>query len=75
MDRQEIMQLIDDLALAALNYDLAKSNLEKWGKIYEKLSEQFNKNIERVDEEMLSNNEFVKKVERIKDIFDSLNDK
>ena len=75
MNKKEMIELIDDLALAALNYDLAKSNLEKWGKMYEKLSEQFNENIERVDEEMLSNNEFVKKVERIKDIFDSLNDK
>ena len=47
-------------------------NLKKWEEMYEKLLEQFNKNIEQVDEEMLSNNEFVKKVERIKDIFDSL---
>ena len=37
MDRDEIMNLIDDLALAALNYDLAKSNLEKWEKMYNKL--------------------------------------
>ena len=72
MDRDEIMNLIDDLALAALNYDLAKSNLEKWEKMYNKLLEQFNNNIEKVDEEMLSDNEFVKKVERIKDIFYSL---
>ena len=72
MNRNEIMNLINDLALAALNYDLAKSNLEKWEKMYEELLEQFNNNIEQVDEEMLSDNEFVKKVERIKDIFDSL---
>ena len=72
MNRNEIMNLIDDLALAALNYDLAKSNSEKWEKMYEELLEQFNNNIEQVDEEMLSDNEFVKKVERIKDIFDSL---
>ena len=72
MNRDEIMNLINDLALAALNYDLAKSNLEKWEKMYEELLEQFNNNIEQVDEEMLSDNEFVKKVERIKDIFDSL---
>ena len=51
MDRDEIMNLIDDLALAALNYDLAKSNLEKWEKMYNKLLEQFNNNIEKVDEE------------------------
>ena len=75
MDKDEMIDLIDDLALAALNYDLARNNLKKWEEMYEKLSEQFNKNIERIDEEMLSNNEFVKKVERIKDIFDSLNDK
>ena len=72
MNRNEIMNLINDLALAALNYDLAKSNLEKWGKMYEELLEQFNNNVEQIDEEMLSDNEFVKKVERIKDIFDSL---
>ena len=72
MNRDEIMNLINDLALAALNYDLAKSNSEKWKKMYEELLEQFNNNIEQIDEGMLSNNEFVKKVERIKDIFDSL---
>ena len=72
MNRNEMMNLINDLALAALNYDLAKSNLEKWEKMYEELLEQFNNNIEQVDEGMLSDNEFVKKVERIKDIFDSL---
>ena len=75
MDKDEMIDLIDDLALAALNYDLAKSNLEKWEKMYEELLEQFNKNIEQVDEEMLSDNEFVKKVEKIKDIFDSLGNK
>ena len=75
MNRNEIMNLINDLALAALNYDLAKSNLEKWEKMYEELLEQFNNNIEQVDEEILSDNEFVKKVERIKDIFDSLGNK
>ena len=75
MDRDEIMNLIDDLALASLNYDLAKSNLEKWEEMYGKLLEQFNNNIEQVDEEMLSDNEFVQKVERIKDIFDSLENK
>lgn len=75
MNRNEIMNLINDLALAALNYDLAKSNLEKWEKMYEELLEQFNNNIEQVDEEMLSDNEFVKKVEKIKDIFDSLGNK
>ena len=75
MDKQEIIKLIDDLSIAALNWDLAKSNLKKWEEMYEKLLEQFNKNIEQVDEEMLSNNEFVKKVERIKDIFDSLGNK
>lgn len=72
MDKDEMIDLIDDLALAALNYDLAKSNLEKWEEMYEELLEQFNNNIEQVDEGMLSDNEFVKKVERIKDIFDSL---
>ena len=75
MDKQEIIKLIDDLSIAALNYDLARNNLKKWEEMYEKLLEQFNKNIEQVDEEMLSNNEFVKKVERIKDIFDSLGNK
>lgn len=75
MNREEIINLIDDLALAALNYDLAKSNLKKWEEMYEELLEQFNNNIEQVDEEMLSDNEFVKKVERIKDIFDSLGNK
>ena len=75
MNKKEMIELIDDLALAALNYDLAKSNLEKWEKMYEELLEQFNKNIEQVDEEMLSDNEFVKKVEKIKDIFDSLGNK
>ena len=75
MDRDEIMNLIDDLALAALNYDLAKSNSKKWEEMYEKLLEQFNNNIEKVDEEMLSDNEFVKKVIRVKQIFDSLGNK
>ena len=69
MDRDEIMNLINDLALAALNYDLAKSNLEKWEKMYEELLEQFNNNIEQVDEEMLSDNEFVKKIDGLGYLF------
>ena len=44
-------------------------------KTKDQIREQFNNNIEQVDEEMLSDNEFVQKVERIKDIFDSLENK
>ena len=72
MNREEIIDLIDDLALAALNYDLARNNLKKWEEIYEKLLNEFNNSIEHLDGEILSDDEFNKKVERIKDIFDSL---
>ena len=61
MNREEIINLIDDLALAALNYDLARNNLKKWEEMYEKLLEQFNNNIDCFDEEMLSDDEFNKK--------------
>ena len=75
MDKDEMIDLIDDLALAALNYDLAKSNLKKWEEMYEKLLEQFNNNINCFDGEILSDDEFNKKVIRVKQIFDSLGNK
>ena len=57
--------------MAGLNYDLARNNLRKWEEMYEELLKEFNNNIENLEGEILSDNEFIKKVERIKDIFDS----
>ena len=73
MNRDEIIKLLDDLAMAGLNYDLARNNLRKWEEMYEELLKEFNNNIENLEGEILSDNEFIKKVERIKDIFDTLN--
>ena len=73
MNRDEIIKLLDDLAMAGLNYDLARNNLRKWEEMYEELLKEFNNNIENLEGEILSDNEFIKKVERIKDIFNTLN--
>ena len=75
MSKDEMIKLIDDLAVAALNYKLAKHNFEKWEGMYEELLNEFNNSIEHLDGEILSDDEFNKKVERIKDIFDSLESK
>ena len=75
MSRDEIIKLLDDLAVAGTNYDLAKRNLDKWEVMYEKLLNEFNDNIEKIEGDILSDNEFIKKVERVKDVFDSLGNK
>ena len=72
MSRDEIIKLLDDLAVAGTNYDLAKRNLDKWEVMYEKLLNEFNDNIEKIEGDILSDNEFIKKVEKVKDVFDTL---
>lgn len=71
MNKNEAIRLLDDLAIAGTNCELAINNLKKWKKIYDELLDKFN-NIGTLEEEILSDSEFIKKVEKVKDIFDSL---
>ena len=61
MSKEEIIKLIDDLSIAALNLKLANENFKKWEDMYEKLLDEFNNNISCLDESMLDE-EFNKKV-------------
>ena len=40
MSKEEIIKLIDDLSIAALNLKLANENFKKWEDMYEKLLTQ-----------------------------------
>ena len=72
MNKNEAIRLLDDLAIAGTNCELAINNLKKWGKMYDELLNKFNNNIGKLGEEILSDSEFMKKVEKVKDIFNSL---
>ena len=75
MNKEEMIKLIDDLCMAALNLKLASKNLKKWEDMYEELLEEFNNNISCLNESMLDE-EFNEKVVKIIKILDTLeNDK
>lgn len=74
MSNKELIELIDDLALAALKCELAKQNFEKAKEELEKVSSKFNNAIDNVRSEVLLNNqEFAYKVELANKMFDKLN--
>lgn len=74
MSKQEIIKLIDDLALAALKCELAQQNFEKTREELEKVSSKFNSAIDVVSSEILLNNqEFAYKVELANKVFETLN--
>ena len=73
MSNKELIELIDDLALAALKCDLAQQNFEKAKEDLEKVSSKFNSAIDIVNTEVLLNNqEFAYKVELTKKMFENL---
>ena len=75
MSKEEIIKLIDDLSIAALNLKLANENFKKWEDMYEKLLDEFNNNISCLNESILDE-EFNEKVIKIIKILDTLeNDK
>ena len=75
MNKEEMIKLIDDLCMAALNLKLANKNLKKWEDMYEKLLNEFNNNISCLDENIIDE-EFNKKVVETKKILEILeNDK
>ena len=74
MSDKELIELIDDLVLAALKCDLAKQNFENAKEELEELSSKFNNEIENMNsEELLTNQEFTYKVELANKIFERLN--
>ena len=74
MSNKELINLIDDLALAALKCDLAQQNFEKAKEELEKVSSKFNSAIDAVSSEILLNNqEFAYKVELANKVFDTIN--
>ena len=74
MSNKELIELIDDLALAALKCDLAQQNFEKAKEELEKVSSKFNSAIDIVSSEVLLNNqEFAYKVELANKMLDKLN--
>ena len=74
MSDKELIELIDDLVLAALKCDLAQQNIEKAKEELEELSSKFNNEIENMNSEELSTNqEFAYKIELANKMFDKLN--
>lgn len=73
MSNKELIELIDDLALAALKCELAQQNFEKAKEELEKVSSKFNNEIENMNsEELLTNQEFAYKVELTNKMFENL---
>lgn len=73
MSKQEIINLIDDLSIAALNWDLAKKNIEKCENDYKILLEKFNNEMEVIDyEKMIIDEEFSNAVSFADKIFKTL---
>lgn len=74
MKDNELIELTDDLALAALKCDLAQQNFEKAKEELEELASKFNNEIENMNsEKLLTNQEFTYKVELANKIFERLN--
>ncbi len=49
MKGKELIELIDNLTLAALRYELAKQNMDKAEETLDRLSERFNNEINNID--------------------------
>ena len=74
MSNKELIELIDDLVLAALKCDLAQQNFEKSKEELEKVSSKFNNEVRNIEkEELLTNPDFTYKVELANKIFEILN--
>lgn len=73
MKDKKLIELINNLTLAALRYELAKQNLDKAREELDKSSEKFNNEINNIEEESLTNNELIYKVELVSKIFEELN--
>lgn len=69
MKGKELIELIDDLTLAALRYELAKQNMDKAEKTLDRLSERFNNEINNIKAELSTNIELVNKIELVSKIF------
>lgn len=69
MKGKELIELIDDLTLAALRYELAKQNMDKSEETLDRLSERFNNEINNIRAELSTNIELVNKIELVSKIF------
>ena len=72
MKGKELIELIDNLTLAALRYELAKQNMYKAEETLDRLSERFNNEINNIRAELSTNIELVNKIELVSKIFDDL---
>lgn len=72
MKGKELIELIDNLTLAALRYELAKQNMDKAEEALDRLSERFNNEINNIRAELSTNIELVNKIELVSKIFDDL---
>ena len=72
MKGKELIELIDDLTLAALRYELAKQNMDKAEETLDRLSERFNNEINNIRAELSTNIELFNKIELVSKIFDDL---
>ena len=72
MNKKEMIQLIDNLAIAALNWDLAKKNMERCEENYNLLLEKFNNEMDIIDHDaVIQDEEFINKTLFIDKIFKS----
>ena len=69
MKGKELIELIDNLTLAALRYELAKQNMDKAEEALDRLSEKFNNEINNIRAELSTNIELVNKIELVSKIF------
>lgn len=72
MKGKELIELIDNLTLAALRCELAKQNMDKAEETLDRLSERFNNEINNIRAEVSTNIELVNKIELVSKIFDDL---
>ena len=72
--KYEIMELIDDLSVAALRWELAKDNMKKSEAEYKELLNRFNETIEAVSwDELLADEELFDKIIFADKVFKSFN--
>lgn len=69
MKGKELIELIDNLTLATLRYELAKQNMDKAEETLDRLSERFNNEINNIRAELSTNIELVNKIELVSKIF------
>lgn len=69
MKGKELIELIDNLTLAALRYELAKQNMDKAEETLDRLSERFNNEINNIRAKLSTNIELVNKIELVSKIF------